>query len=157
MISITTNLRGTLNELDGPALVKTFNDLASSKTGKELKAKPVQRFADRDTGIKRIEALRSSIKAREEGLTSDEPTATGFEAFKARVGTNRYKLLQCLWEKRNQQVPEELLIAATYGKHDPKLRGAMLMVLSGVPVMIKKYKLPYEVRKEGKSHGLYDN
>jgi hypothetical protein len=157
MISITTNLRGTLNELDGPALVKTFNDLASSETGKELKAKPVQRFADRETGIKRIEALRSSIKAREEGLSTTNDDEHGLEAFKARAGTNRYKLLQLLWERRNQQVPIELLIAATYGKADPTKRGALMMVMMGVLAMIKKYKLPYTVRKEGKSYGLYDN
>src|SRR5262245_24206724 len=60
-----------LNEMTGGELVGHYNLLAMSDLGKELGAKPTQKFKDLATGIKRIEALTSSIKAREEGLKAE--------------------------------------------------------------------------------------
>ena len=68
----------SFTEMSGPELVVAFNEMANSKVGQELGAKPVQRFADTKVALKRVEMLASSIKARAAGLKrheSEEPSA----------------------------------------------------------------------------------
>lgn len=65
---MTANVAKSFSEMSGPELVIAFNEMVNSQLGKELGAKAVQRFADRESGLKRIEALASSIRARVGGL-----------------------------------------------------------------------------------------
>lgn len=59
--------------MDGPGLVRAYGEMAASKLGVELGAKPVTKFTDKETGVKRCQALASSIKARYEGLAGIDP------------------------------------------------------------------------------------
>jgi len=162
MITIISNVSGNLQGMEGPDIVRTYNDLANSDRGKELNARTVQRFSDRNTAIKRIEALRSSIKAREKGLKMEEgkskatQATTGLDSFQACEGTNRMRLIKCLLENLNRMVPMDVLLAATYQRSADDMRGAIKAVLNGVRIMIDKHKLDYELKKEGKSYGLYE-
>lgn len=82
MISLTTNTRGnTMMEpnfktLAGPQLVVEYNKMAESNIGWELNIKPVKKFSDTLTGIKRCEALALSIKTRKEGGAVEETAQT---------------------------------------------------------------------------------
>jgi len=58
--------------MSGPELVRAFNEMANSAIGQELRARPVTRFADTESGRKRCSALAGSIKAREQGLGRED-------------------------------------------------------------------------------------
>ncbi len=84
VISIITNTRGAtkmkdwtavedFTAMDGPGLARAYGEMATSKLGVELGAKPVTKFTDKETGVKRCQALASSIKARYEGLAGIDP------------------------------------------------------------------------------------
>lgn len=58
--------------LSGADLVSTYNQMATSAEGRDLGAKEVNRFSDTKTGVKRCEALASSIRARRAGMKAEE-------------------------------------------------------------------------------------
>ena len=90
----------------------------------------------------------------QEPLSVDEELLA---SFKARNGTNREKLLKCLVANigKPQSVPD--LLKEVYGFVNEKNRGALLMVLKGVTLMIDKNKLPLVLVKEKDSYGLHKN
>lgn len=213
MISLTTNTRGvtqmshqakTFTEMSGSELVVAFNEMANSTLGKELGAKPVSRFADTKVGLKRVEMLASSIKARASGLKRQEdqgtetatetktakttetpsfseeekemgatakktttkarkPAATGplpkgpagiVAQFGARAGTNRETLLLKLAENLGKFVSLNDLITATYGRSNKEdNKGATMMVLKGVGIMITAGRLPFKLEKKKDDDG----
>lgn len=193
MISFTTNTRGctkmsanlSFATMDGPTLVRAFNEMANSDTGKELSARTVVRFADTKTGIKRCEMLASSIRARKEGLSAPEPRAAAKKPspkakapakektlgantsanklaaeFEARAGTNREKLLVALDASYRKLVPLNTLLKAVYGSQNTENKGALMMSIKGALLTIKNNKLPYQIKKEKNaekeiSFGLY--
>lgn len=64
-------------KLTGIDLVRAYNRMAESQTGKELgRFKPVQSFVDDATGVKMCEAIAGSIKARESGLKGEDKMTT---------------------------------------------------------------------------------
>lgn len=68
------------NDLTGPQLVSTYNDLVVQSKAAGLSGyRLVVRFADKISAVKRCEALASSLRAREEGLKmlNDDPPVTG--------------------------------------------------------------------------------
>jgi hypothetical protein len=164
--------------MSGPELVRAFNTMANSDTGKELGTKPVNRFADTEVGRKRCEFLESSIRARVSGLKAadfdseaKEVTRTRtrtkkaaatdggiFDEFKTATTRYRGKALAALHENLNNQVAAGELARAVYGKVG--LVGPLKMVLRGLQASIKDDRLPYELKKEATkegalSYGLY--
>lgn len=133
-------------------LAEQFNELAK-KTGD----KPVKRFPDRKTAERRLSALKAKagqtngvklkripkVKAAKEDNRSKIS-----KEFGARVGTNREKLIQYLHDNFKKQVAITDVVKAVYGKADPALRAAVMMVAGGIPVMIKKQKLSYDFKKD---------
>ncbi len=155
-------------DMSGPELVRTFNEMANSKFGRELGARTVSRFKDIESGRARCLALESSIKARGEGLRGVEEevkTNSGgggdiFATFKTNTGKNRGKLLAALASAKNSQVKVESLLKAVYNSSNKEARGKLMMVMKGLTDTIDKKHLPFQVKKEREggetSYGLYD-
>jgi hypothetical protein len=70
--------------------------------------------------------------------------------FHTREGTNREKLLLALEAGKGKPVSIDTLLKATYGSKDEKNLGAIKMVLLGIDLMIDKYKLKYEMIRDGR-------
>ena len=164
-------------ELSGSALVEAFNAMAASKEGVALGAKSVTRFSDTKTGVKRCEALASSIRAHREGQKAEaerdkKPAKGAVEGKPARApakekpepkkhdtnfgkvtkGSNRDKLLERLLAAKGEFLSRNDLMVAVYGVADKDHRGRLAMVLKGLGQLIASRKLSYklETRKEGK-------
>lgn len=73
MITLTTNTRGStamepnFKMMSGPQLIAEYNKMAEGSVGYENDVKPVKRFKDALSGIKRCEALYLLIKTSKEG------------------------------------------------------------------------------------------
>jgi hypothetical protein len=163
------------NEMSGPELVRAFNAMAGSESGKMLNVKPVNRFGDLVIARKRCEALASSIRAYESGMKAEEnrdkvvaakrvkaPVADGIMGeFKTNPGKYRGKLLNKLHANIGKQLQLKELVKAVYGASvdvDDCI-GPLKMVMKGLLASIKKDKLPYKIEKRKEdgvtSYGLY--
>lgn len=155
--------------LHGTSLVEAFNAMAASKEGIALGAKPVTRFSDTKTGVKRCETLASSIRAHREGQKAEaerdkkkpttktakekpEPKKHETQFGKVTQGSNRDKLLARLLEAQGDYLSRNDLMVVVYGVADKDHRGRLAMVLKGLGQLIASRKLGYklETRKEGK-------
>jgi len=134
-----------LSEMKGSELVAEYNRLAIP-AGK----KPIKRFATTKDAIKRIEAL--SPKGKKKAEPKQKKVMPGIcGEFGCREGTNRASLVSYLGSHLEKEVAISTLIKEVYGKDDVANKTALMMVLKGARVMIKKSKLPYEVSiNEGK-------
>lgn len=166
------------SSLAGSALVEAFNKLATSSEGRDLGAKEVSRFSDTKTGVKRCEALASSIRARRSGMKAEEArdkkpaTEAPAEAVKKpkavkpktepkkhdtpfgaiTKGSNRDKLLQKLLNNPRHFFSRNDLMVEVYGVADKEHRGPFSMVMKGLYILIKERELPFriETKKDGK-------
>jgi hypothetical protein len=82
-------------------------------------------------------------------------TASIVAAFAPRVESFREKLLTKLADNIGKQVPLNDLIVSTYGRAADKeeMKGALMMVLKGVTIMIAGGKLPFTLEKEKAENG----
>jgi hypothetical protein len=163
------NIMKALHELTSPELVIEFNGMAASDTGQALGLRPVTRFTDRATGLRRCEAARSSILAWEAGQAEEdtrqqqeqqESMDNESEKPPVRGGTNRDRLLAVLKKNEGKQVPLIDLLRAVYGSEaTADMKGPLAMVMKGLFVVIASKGLPYVIRKEkvGReiTYGLY--
>jgi hypothetical protein len=69
------------------------------------------------------------------------------EQFNCVPGTNREKLLEALHRRAGKQVTSADLQKAVYGRK-PQSHGALMMIVKGLEGMIKKGRLPFQVKKE---------
>lgn len=145
------------SKMSGPELVAEYNKRA---TGAGLK--PVKRFADRESAVRRVkELVTNSIGGGSTATAQKVPGGSGpskvLEAFGARKGTNRELLLLALASHFGQQVKVSALLQKVYGSTNDKNKGALKMVMKGAYDMIKKGRLSYEIKreKETDSYGLY--
>jgi len=167
VIVITTNTRGATKmkdyaEMSLTELAEAYNKIS----GKD----PIKKFKDKATGLKRMaeaqsaKAAAAAAKPASDVVRKPKKEKVGSEnklaaEFNARVGTNREKVIIALDENFKKQVPINTLLKAVYGSQNQENIGALKMVISGVPIMIDKYKLPYELKKEKvdgtETYGLY--
>lgn len=161
------------DNMNGPELVRAYNEMANSEAGRALSTHPISKFTDLETGRRRCEALASNIRARLAGLeaadnqeatdaTEEVPVEGGsiFVEFKTNTKKNRGKLLKVMSERMNQPTYVNDLVQAVYGtKTEGANVGALKMVMRGLQASIER-GLPYEiVRKKdenGVSYGLYN-
>lgn len=146
MISIHTNTRGrtmakSISDMNGSELVVEYNRLAAASG-----QKPVKRFADRKSALKRIAALKQTSSSGKKPK-EDKRSKIGIE-FNVRRGTNREKLLEALNANYKKQVTKRDLLKAVYGSGSEDNKAAIQMVMNGIEYMIGKGKLPYKVVKE---------
>lgn len=148
MIALTTNTRGStamsknVSEMSSSELVTEFNRLAATAG-----LKPVKRFADRKSAIKRISALKpktNGAKAPKKVAKEDKRSKIGVE-FNVRSGTNREKLLEALHANYRKPVTKRELLKTVYGSQSEDNQVAILMVMKGLNGMISKDRLPYKV------------
>jgi hypothetical protein len=146
------------SSLSGTELVRAFNSMAESTTGRELGVRPVNRFANLDIGRQRCQQLASSIQARSDGLIEVDAEEI-LELFKTNIKKNRGKLLARLYGTMNAQVSFRELLDAVYSGGGNK--NSILMVMRGLQMTISKKRLPYCIEKrkaEGElSYGLYSS
>jgi len=164
MIAITSNTRGStmtksVSEMSGSELVVEFNRLAIAAG-----QKPVKRFGDRKSALRRISALKpktNGAKApkKTKAVKEDKRSKIGVE-FNVRSGSLREKLLEALHAHYKHPVTKRDLLKSVYGSASEDNQGAILMVMKGIHFMIDKYKLPYKVvtgknEKKETTFGLY--
>jgi hypothetical protein len=70
------------------------------------------------------------------------------EQFNCVPGTNREKLLEALHRRVGKQVTSADLQKAVYGRSKNASHGALMMIVKGLEGMIKKGRLPFQVKKE---------
>ena len=101
-----------------------------------------------------------STDARASKSNPKEPTAAptfnGLSFGAVHAGTFREKLIEALAARRNEMVPIDDLLAATYGSPDASKTIAIGRVLDGVAMMIEAAKTPVELRRTKKGSGLFD-
>jgi len=144
-------------EMSGPELVTAYNKLAEQATG----VKPVTRFADRVSGLKRVKELALTISSGQKGGAPEPKKAESgdsdmtalekkIEAFEVRSGTNREKVLKKLLPNLGKQIPQGELLKAAYGSQNTENTGALAMVMKGIKDVIQKKKLPYVLTRDRK-------
>ena len=155
MLSITTNSRGktpmkTPEEMNGTELVAAYNVLAP-----RVGEKPVAKFSDLKTGVRRLKELQGKSKQSATATTKKEEKAAPkndthermlFD-FDVRKGTNREKVLNKLWENKGKPVNRKELLKAVYGNQSEENVGALNMVFKGLLDKLNKSKLPYTITK----------
>ena len=119
-----------INKMSGPELVKEYN----ARSGK----KPIKRFGSVEEGRKRVKALLTGGKKKEDGLVGE---------FGVRAGTNRAKLLK-KFEEAKRPIPRDDLMVALYRSKDKKWRGAFNQVINGLYDVISSKKLPFVLKEE---------
>lgn len=162
MIAITSNTRGSvmkqISEMNGSELVAEYNRLAIAAG-----QKPVKRFADRKSAVRRIALLNGAAPKKEEKkekkAKEEKRSKIGVE-FNVRSGTNREKLLEVLNANLKKQVTMRELLKSVYGSTAEDKQGAIHMVKNGLKAMIDNGKLPYKVvrgkdEKKETTFGLY--
>lgn len=166
------------NTLSGADLIAAFNAMANTATARDMGTKEVTRFSDTKTGVKRCEALASSIRARRSGEKEEAnrdkpvraPAAPG-EGAKTKTtkpkvepkkhetpfghvtkGSNRDKLLQKLLGSPRHFFSRNDLMVEVYGVADKEHRGPFSMVMKGLFMLIRDRELPYRIesKKDGK-------
>lgn len=152
-------------------LVTSYNDMCGSPAGQELghpRNRPVAKFKDETEGVRRCDQLESSIKAHQEGLKKEKkekgekaaaaPKAKAAAAPKGvdNIKGRRRKLFDCLSKKLGKQVDRSKIMVAVYGADDPALYAALTMVTGGLKkVQLDQWGLPYTLKHEGTTYGLY--
>lgn len=128
-------------------LVKAFNALSPDK--------PVKRFADKASALRRVKALVSGGAAKKANGSAKHASAEKtkksgglVEQFEARPGTVRQKLLSAFDSHLGKQLTVNALLKSVYGSANIENKGALMMSLKGAAGTIKKNKLPYQIKKE---------
>ena len=138
----------SFTEMTNKELVAAYNAMVDSPAGKALghpRNRPVTKFASSKEGIKRCEAMASSLKAK----SVEEPAAPSDKRKEPRANSRRQKAIDCLLGSVGKQVQRSDLLKAVYGSTEAKNRGALSMVLRGVvAVDIAQRGLPYQLTKE---------
>ena len=134
----------SFKDMTGKELVAAYNAMVTSPAGKALgqpRNRPVGKFKTSDIGIKRCEAMASSLKAVAGAAKVDKRK-------EPRAGSKRQKLINRLLKSEGKQVSRDALLRAVYGSTDEKNRGPLLMCMwSMVKVDLEKRKLPYNLIK----------
>lgn len=155
--------------MSGSELVNTYNAMLELPCAKEAleppRNKPVARFADHATAVKRCEALASTIRALQGATLSENMKKRGAVAEKTRMKiakmatesrplNNRKKVWQLLNDLHSQQVSWQSLSRSVYGQESK----AIFMVLKGTEKDLQGSK-EWVLRKEGKgenaTYGIY--
>lgn len=162
-------------------LVAAYNKMAEEKG-----FFPVSRFSCKEVGIRRCEEMEQRSKqkgggeeekppkkAKEPKVKKEKPPkqqkpakankvkVTLLDHFEARDGSIRKKLIMELIAHKGRQVPLRDLIKSCYTNAEEG-KGAIIMVLKGVSMMIDKHKIPVVLRREKNdkkevSYGLHDS
>ncbi len=158
----------SFNKMSHKELVDAYNAMAKSPAGKALglpRNRPVNKFSNAAAGIKRCNAMASSIKAATKGEKNPAPKgeaekaapkakANGVDKRKeARPGSNRQKAIDFMMKSKNKQVKRDDLLKAVYGSAKKENNGKLAMVLRGVVDMdIGQRGLPFKLvrKKDGK-------
>jgi hypothetical protein len=154
--------------MNGPELVAAYTAMLETPIGKQLLEnrtyRPVTRFSDLQTGIKRCQMLASSIKAvtaaRRKEEQPEAPKAGNKKGGGGRpkkgAKTNRQKLIDIFMEHLGKPLSQEVLLKAVYGASGPELRGPLNMVLKGVTEYnIATKKIPYKLEKTKTDGKIY--
>jgi len=157
------------SELSGTELIDQFNAMLALPQAKllpERRYREVSRFSDRETGIKRCEALASSLRAvaAEPEITAEEPKAqpqdkaprvkkpkaerSEVPAGMSRGDSKRQRAIDCLLAAKGSSVALDVIIGHVYGPGASidEFKGPISMVLNGIKVAnIAKEGLPYRL------------
>ncbi len=130
-----------VSEMTSSELVTEFNRLAVAAG-----QKPVKRFADRKSAMKRIAALKPKTNGAKapKKVKEDKRSKIGVE-FNVRSGSNRETLLETLHANYRKPVTKRELLKAVYGSQSEDNQVAILMVMRGLEQMISDGRLPYKV------------